>query len=103
MDGAPVTSLQTGPLNGLVCACYWEKHCQAFDTAALVPEVVRIERIQTLQGGILQFDELNPMTGKLPRKPKCPRFDCGHIEYDRTNAPASLPTMMRSSSRITRR
>ncbi len=92
VDGAPVSVTANGSFEwtGFVPATGKNIIVEAFDTAALVSrEVVRIERIQTPQKGILQFDELNPMTGKIAQENQnALALIVGISEYDRTNAPA---------------
>ena len=92
MDETPVSVTANGSFEwtGFVPATGKNIIVEAFDTAALVSrEVVRIERIQTLQKGILQFVELNPMSGKLAQENQnALALIVGISEYDRTNAPA---------------
>ena len=75
VDGAPVSVTKNGSFEwtGFVPATGKDIVVEAFDTAALASrQVLRIERGQTLQKSGLQFDKLNPMSGKIAQKTKMP-------------------------------
>ena len=92
VEGAPVSIAANGSFawTGFVPATGKDIIVEAIDTAALSSrQIVRIERSQTLQKGILRFDELNPMSGKIAQaNQNALALIVGISEYDRTNAPA---------------
>ncbi len=92
VDGTPVSFTADGSFGwtGFVPAMGKEIVVEAIDTAALSSrQVVRIERSQKLQRGILRFDGLNPMSGEIAHvNQEALALIVGISEYDRTNAPA---------------
>ncbi len=92
VDGTAVSLGSDGSFewSGFVPATGKDIIVEAIDTAALSSkQIVRLERSQTLQKGILQFDELNPMSGKIAQaNQNALALIVGISEYDRTNAPA---------------
>ena len=92
VDGKPISVNADGSFNwtGFLPATGKEIVVEAFDTAALSSkQIVRLERSQTLQKGILQFDELDPTSGKSAQSNQnALALIVGISEYDRTNAQA---------------
>ena len=92
VDGAPVSVTGDGSFEwtGFVPASGKDIVVEAIDTAALSSrQIVRLERSQTVKKGILQFDELNPMSGKIAQaNQNALALIVGISKYGRTNAPA---------------
>ena len=92
VDGVAVNVGSDGSFEwlGFVPATGKDITIEAIDTAALSSsQVVRLERGQIQQAGILRFDDLDPMGGKnVKRNDNALALIVGISKYDRTQAPA---------------
>ncbi len=92
VDGVAVNVGRDGSFewSGFVPATGKDITIEAIDTAALSSsKVIRLERGQIQQAGILRFDDLDPMGGKkVKRNDNALALIVGISKYDRTQAPA---------------